>query len=61
MPRAHTVDPGETLSAIAQSFYGDAGLFGFIAAANGIADPNRINVGQVLVIPELGVMSTALR
>ncbi|MCW2556969.1 MAG: hypothetical protein JWP55_933, partial [Mycobacterium sp.] len=49
------------LSAIAQSFYGDAGLFGFIAAANGIADPNRINVGQVLVIPELGVMSTALR
>ena len=54
MPRAHTVDPGNTLSGIAQSFYGDAGLFGFIAAANGIADPNRINVGQVLVIPELG-------
>jgi LysM repeat protein len=54
MPRAHTVDPGETLSGIAQSFYGDAGLFGFIAAANGIADPNRVDVGQVLVLPEVG-------
>ncbi|GAB16796.1 hypothetical protein GOEFS_014_00380 [Gordonia effusa NBRC 100432] len=54
MPRTHTVAPGDTLSAIAQRFYGQAGLFGFIAAANRIADPNMINVGQVLTLPDLG-------
>ncbi|MFW0792125.1 LysM peptidoglycan-binding domain-containing protein [Gordonia sp. CPCC 205333] len=54
MPRTHTVAPGDTLSAIAQRFYGQAGLFGFIAAANRIANPNMINVGQVLTLPDLG-------
>lgn len=54
MPRVHTVDPGDTLSAIAQRFYGEPGLFGFIAAANNIIDPNRINVGQILVLPDVG-------
>lgn len=56
MPRAHSVDPGDTLSAIAQRFYGDAGLFGFLAAANDIDDPNRITVGQVLVLPDVGTV-----
>lgn len=54
MPRAHTVDPGDTLSTIARRFYGEAGLFGFIAASNGIADPDQIRVGQVLVLPDVG-------
>lgn len=53
MPRAHSVDPGDTLSAIAQKFYGDPGLFGFVAAANDISNPDAINTGQVLVLPDV--------
>ncbi|WP_067652195.1 LysM peptidoglycan-binding domain-containing protein [Nocardia harenae] len=54
MPSTHTTVAGDTLSAIAQRFYGDAGLFGFIAAANGIADPDEIGIGQVLRLPDPG-------
>src|SRR6478672_3903208 len=46
----HTVVAGDTLSALAVRFYGDAALYPLIATVNGIADPNVINVGQVLVI-----------
>jgi LysM repeat protein len=53
MARTHTVVAGDTLSAIALRFYGDANLFPLIAAANGIANPNVITVGQVLTIPDL--------
>ncbi|WP_063821679.1 LysM peptidoglycan-binding domain-containing protein [Nocardia pneumoniae] len=51
--RTHTVATGDTLSRLAQRFYGDGDLFPILAAANGIADPNKIRVGQVLVVPEL--------
>lgn len=44
----HTVAPGEHLSQIAR-FYGVS--WTAIAEANGITDPNRITVGQVLIIP----------
>ncbi|ALJ21609.1 LysM peptidoglycan-binding domain-containing protein [Microbacterium sp. No. 7] len=54
MSRTYTVQSGDTLSAIAQRFYNTPGLFGFIAAANGIADPNLISVGQVLTLPDAG-------
>jgi LysM repeat protein len=50
--RTYTVVPGDTLSAIAQRFYGDASLFPTIAQANSIPDPDRIFPGQVLVIPD---------
>src|SRR3954451_13317381 len=46
----HTVVAGDTLSALAARFYGDAALYPLIAKVNGIADPAVINVGQVLVI-----------
>ncbi|MGL6236611.1 MAG: LysM peptidoglycan-binding domain-containing protein [Segniliparus sp.] len=54
-PEAQTyvVEGGDTLSAIAERFYGDANLYGKIAEANGIANPDLINVGQELVIPAL--------
>lgn len=41
---------GDTLSALASRFYGDASFYPLIASVNGIADPAVINVGQVLVI-----------
>ncbi|MEV0034068.1 LysM peptidoglycan-binding domain-containing protein [Nocardia sp. NPDC050793] len=49
--RRHTVVSGDTLSALALRFYGDATLFPLIAQANGLVNPHRIRVGQVLVIP----------
>jgi S-formylglutathione hydrolase FrmB len=53
MVRTHTVVAGETLSALALRFYGDAELYRLIATASGIADPNVINVGQRLIIPDI--------
>ncbi|MGV0812867.1 alpha/beta hydrolase-fold protein [Mycolicibacterium boenickei] len=48
--RRYTVAPGDTLSALASRFYGDASFYPPIADINSIADPGAINVGQVLVI-----------
>lgn len=52
--RVHTVQPGDTLFAIAQEAYGDGNLFPriFEANRNQIADPNLIVPGQTLRIPE---------
>jgi nucleoid-associated protein YgaU len=50
----HTVEPGDTLSAIAETFYGDASKFRIIFAANRnqLDDPDEIVPGQVLRIPQ---------
>ncbi|MFQ3612677.1 MAG: BON domain-containing protein [Cyanobacteriota bacterium] len=47
----YTVKSGDTLSAIAQRFYGDANAYLRIAQANNISNPNLIQVGQKLRIP----------
>ena len=47
----YTVKSGDTLSKIAKRFYGDANHYHQIAAANGIDNPDRINVGQELKLP----------
>ncbi len=49
----HTVVAGDTLRALAEDHYGNAEMFAMIAAANHIADPDRITVGQVLFFPNL--------
>jgi nucleoid-associated protein YgaU len=49
--RTYTVVSGDTLSAIAQRFYGDGSEYQQIADANGIANPDLIHPGQVLTIP----------
>lgn len=51
-PRTYTVAEGDTLWAIAERFYGDGAKFPKIAEASGVANPDLINVGQVLTIPE---------
>ena len=50
-PQTYTVQRGDTLSAIAKRFYGHAGEYRRIAAANNIANPDLIHLGQQLVIP----------
>ena len=50
-PRTYTVQRGDTLSAIAKRFYGNAAEYRKIAAANGIANPDLIHPGQQLTIP----------
>jgi nucleoid-associated protein YgaU len=52
--RTHVVRPGETLSTIAQQYYGSANSWHKIVAANQntIKDGNKIAAGMKLVIPE---------
>lgn len=51
--RTHTVRPGETLGSIAARYYGASGDWRRIHEANRaiLPNPNRIEVGQVLIIP----------
>ncbi|MFF4160919.1 LysM peptidoglycan-binding domain-containing protein [Streptomyces sp. NPDC001678] len=49
--RTYTVEPGDTLWAVAERFYGDGNRYRDIAAASGIDDPDVVDVGQVLTIP----------
>ncbi|MGQ4616625.1 LysM peptidoglycan-binding domain-containing protein [Nocardia sp. R7R-8] len=50
-PRTYTVEPGDTLWAIAERFYGDGNRYQEIADASGIPNPDAIDPGQVLTIP----------
>ena len=45
-PQTYTVQRGDTLSAIAKHFYGHAGEYRRIAAADNIANPDLIHPGQ---------------
>ena len=52
--QTYTVKSGDTLSKISQQFYGDAGQYQRIFEANRdkLNDPDKIQVGQVLTIPQ---------
>lgn len=52
--KTHTVEGGDTLSAIAKRHYGDASEYNRIFKANQpmLKDPDEIYPGQVLLIPE---------
>lgn len=50
-PRTHTVVSGDTLWAIAEQYLGDGNRYTEIAQLNNIANPDLINVGQVITIP----------
>jgi nucleoid-associated protein YgaU len=49
----HTVVAGDTLFGIAKTFYGHGSLFRLIAEVNGLADPNALVAGRVLVVPSV--------
>jgi LysM repeat protein len=52
-PQTYTVQKGDTLSEIAQKFYGKASDYKRIFEANRdqLSDPDKIRVGQVLKVP----------
>jgi nucleoid-associated protein YgaU len=52
--RTYVVQAGDSLSKISKQFYGDANQYMKIFEANRdrLSDPNKINAGQELVIPE---------
>jgi nucleoid-associated protein YgaU len=51
--QTYTVKPGDSLSKIASQFYGNAGEYMRIFEANKdkLSDPNKIQIGEELVIP----------
>ena len=49
--QTYVVKSGDSLTIIAQRFYGDPSLDDFLAEANNIADPTKLSVGQELRIP----------
>lgn len=57
--QSYAVEAGDTLSAVCRRFYGDASLYGKLAAANGIQNPDLICPGQVLTIPPAGQLPAA--
>jgi len=49
----HTVQPGESLSKLAQMYYGDYNKFDVITQFNGLEDGISVRVGQEIKIPEI--------
>lgn len=51
-PVVHIVEPGDTLQGISKKYYNDIEKYTLIMEANGLTDPNKLMVGQKLIIPE---------
>ena len=49
----YTIKSGDNLSKVAEKFYGHASKYETIAQANGISNPDHIQVGQQIKIPPL--------
>jgi tetratricopeptide (TPR) repeat protein len=47
----HTIQPDESISTLAEKYYGDYRKFHLIAEYNEMMDPTRVKVGQVVKIP----------
>jgi len=55
LPDTHKVEKGDNLWSIAEKFYKSGYNFVDIAEVNSIANPNSIEVGQNLIIPQVAV------
>ncbi len=49
----YTIKSGDNLSKVSKLFYGDANHYQAIADANGIDNPDHIQVGQAINVPAL--------
>lgn len=54
---SYTVVRGDSLWAICKRVYGDSSLAYKLATANGIKNPNLIYPGQVLTLPDKGMLA----
>lgn len=52
-PQRYTIEPGDSLLALALRFYGDEAKAVLLIEANDLTDADHIEVGQVLLIPPL--------
>eukprot|EP00752_Nemacystus_decipiens_P016820 g15052.t1 len=52
IPRTYTVQSGDTFASIAEAFYNDESAWYDIAQANPSVDPKRLQIGQVIVLPD---------
>lgn len=50
-PVKYKVQPGDSLINISKKFYNDPNKYKIIMEANGVKNPNRLQVGQELIIP----------
>lgn len=50
--KTYVIQRGDSLFKVAQKFYGDGYKYELLAAYNGLNNPNAIEVGQVLQIPD---------
>lgn len=55
--RTTVIQPGQTLRSIALEEYGSKGYASYIIVHNGIKDPNRVEAGKILKLPELEMRS----
>ncbi len=58
--KTYTVQRGDSLFLIAKKFYGDGEKYRQLAAYNGITNPNALEVGQVLSLPEESALTHPL-
>ena len=56
----HKVQPGETISMIANKYYGDPRKYAVIAQYNNLPDATQIRLGQDLKIPEIAGVPFAI-
>ncbi|MDR0765273.1 MAG: LysM peptidoglycan-binding domain-containing protein [Synergistaceae bacterium] len=56
--RTYRVNRGDTLWIIAEKVYGQGSLWTLIAGANGIRNPNKLIMGQELILPQSGGVLT---
>jgi tetratricopeptide (TPR) repeat protein len=49
----HTIQPGQSISKLAQIYYGDYSLFHNIAQYNGMDDATKVTIGEKIKIPRL--------
>lgn len=54
--QTHTVQPGDTLSAICRKYYGNANLYHQLAKYNGIKNPHLIYPGNIIKLPDKSLL-----
>jgi len=52
MPTTYTIQPGDSLLAIALYFFGDANIVAEILELNGLDDPDHIVAGRTITLPQ---------